>query len=218
MAIIECSSQYLSLKKQISQLDLPPTLQVNLHDPFHTLILDQQQLSLNFNAPEWQQILTTKHPLLKAVGTPTTILDACAGLGKDGFILANAGFEVTSTEENLLLYALLSQAVEHLETKLKWNVLHQKAQTLFSKPYFDVIYLDPMFMTSKKSKPKKNMQFIQSIASPTLFEDWESAYHATKKRLVIKHDHKLSPLTCLPKPSFSVSNAKKSRFDIYIKP
>ncbi len=218
MAIIECSPQYINLKKALLQLDLPKTLKVDLHDPYHVLTLGTQQLQLNFNTPEWQQLLNTKHPLLKAVGKPTTILDACAGLGKDGFILANAGFDITSTEENLLLYALLSQAVDHLKTDLNWKVLHQKAQLLFDQQSFDVIYLDPMFMTSKKAKPKKGMQFIQAIASANVFQDWESAYHAAHKRLVIKHDFKTSPISCLPKPSFNVGNAKKSRFDIYIKP
>ena len=96
-----CSPQYMNLKKSLLQLDLPKTLKVELHDPHHVLTLGTQQLQLNFNTPEWQQLLNTTHPLLKAVGKPTTILDACAGLGKDGFILANAGFDITSTEENL---------------------------------------------------------------------------------------------------------------------
>ena len=87
---------------------------------------------------------------------------------------------------------------------------------LFDQQSFDVIYLDPMFMTSKKAKPKKGMQFIQAIASATVFQDWESAYHAAHKKLVIKHDFKPAPLTIYQNLA-SMLAIPKSRFDIYIK-
>ncbi|MDC3180552.1 class I SAM-dependent methyltransferase [Gammaproteobacteria bacterium] len=215
MASIESSPKYANLIPKIEQLNLPDDMHIMLQDPHHILTYQKQSLYLDLNTQK-QRLLKTSHPLLKACGEPTSVLDACAGLGKDGLILASAGFDVYSTEENLLLYLILEQAIKLLPS-LNWQVQHQKAQVHFVEQNFDIIYLDPMFMTSTKSKPKKGMQFIQTIATKTSFEDWNQAYHAAKKRLVIKHDHKTPPIATLPKPTFEVSSAKKSRFDVYLK-
>jgi 16S rRNA (guanine1516-N2)-methyltransferase len=216
MAHIIANPPYEELGQQLLALSLPKNMSITLSNPHHSIQIDNQHFCLEFNNSSWQKLLKSPHPLLKAIGKPTQVLDACAGLGKDGYILAANGHQVTSSEENLLLYSLLSQAVEQINMPLKWQVLHTKAQELFQNE-FETIYLDPMFMTKSKAKPKQSMQIIQLIAQSTPFQDWNMAYDAAKKRLVIKHDHKSPHVSSLPKPSFVVHSAKKSRFDVYIK-
>ena len=217
MPIVSLDSQYDDLLKKLKHITLPPNMTLSLQNPCHIISLDNSTFSLDFNTPHWHKMLNTPHPLLKAIGKPSSVLDACAGFGKDGWILANQGHTVTSCEQNEIIFTLLDQAIQHAPNQLQWRAENCDCTTLFSTAY-DVIYLDPMFEKKSKAKPKQNMQIIQLLVDTQPFTAWEAAYKAAKKRLVIKHDNRTQPIECLPKPSFQVHNERKSRFDVYLKP
>lgn len=187
------------------------------HGSPHTLEINDQIFQLNFNDTEYQQYLTSSHPLLSAIGKkPCSVLDAFAGLGKDAFILAHQNFTVTSSEINPVLYLLLSQAVENYPLD-NWQVIFTNACELFQKDRFDIVYLDPMFTEKRKSKPKLSMQVIQQLVLDTPFNHWQQAYDCAKKRLVIKHHQRTPTIRTLPKPSLQISGKRNVRYDVYLK-
>ena len=194
---------------------------IHLDKKGHSIQFGNQSMQLNYGLKEYQGLLDSPHPLLTAVGkTRGTLLDACGGLGKDSFILAHHYFDVTTCEINLLIYILLSQAVDQYtqQCPLKWQTTHQQAQNLMTPNCYDIVYLDPMFQEKRSAKPKQGMQLLQIAADKTPFQDWELAWKSAKKRLVIKQHAKSSIITALPSPSHQVKGKRNIRYDVYVKP
>lgn len=171
--------------------------------------------------------------LARAMGqTPAThprIVDVTAGLGRDSFILATLGFEITLLERSPIIYALLRDALNRARMieafapiiarmqLIQSDAIHWLAQqTLFDRP--DVIYLDPMFPIRKKSASvKKEMVILQELLgkdedSETLFRQ---ALACAGKRVVVKRPRLAVNITETDKPNFSLTG-KSSRFDIYL--
>jgi 16S rRNA (guanine1516-N2)-methyltransferase len=121
--------------------------------------------------------------LLRAcqIGKTQRVLDATAGLGHDGLLLAWAGAQVTLIERHPILFALLQS---NLEQALQHPVLQGAAariQLLHCDSYahiqqltaqdYDVIYLDPMFpqrhahhaADKKQAQVKKQMQLLHLL-------------------------------------------------------
>lgn len=182
----------------------------------HQLIINKQTFTLNFNAPNYQRLIQQQHLLLTAIGKkPLSILDAFGGLGKDGFILAHQGHQVTTYEINPILYLFLSQALKNYSSKLNWEI-HLGDIAHHLKEY-DVIYFDPMFETDNNSKPKLAMQIIQSIVTNQSFSGWKPALEMATKKLVIKQHLSNPPISSLPKPSMQIKGKRNVRYDIYWK-
>lgn len=188
----------------------------------HIIQVNHLSFELNFRDADYQRMLSpTSHTLLKAIEHKNgTLLDACGGLGKDGFLLAHRGLNVTSCESNPIIYSILSQAIERYtkNTPIDWKCKRGKCQQKMNQP-FDIVYLDPMFNIERNAKPQKSMQIIQSInIDEPNFTDWDIAWHCAQKRLVIKQ-HRSSPIIdTLPKPTLQIKGKRNTRFDIYIKP
>ena len=198
-------------------------LTITLDERGHHIQYLDMDYSLNYQDFEFQKLLDkSKHPLLQAIGTKKRqqkILDACAGLGRDGFILAHAGHSITSCELHPILFVLLEQAIGKI-VKLKglhWTAVHDNCQNLMTPGLFDIIYLDPMFSATSKAKPKLMMQIIQQLAPKDPFTFWDMAWQNTGSRLVFKHSSKTPTIATLPKPRFQVSNERSVRFDVYCK-
>ncbi|MCI0749637.1 MAG: class I SAM-dependent methyltransferase, partial [Nevskiales bacterium] len=100
-----------------------------------------------------------RQPLARAVGLDRhrdlRILDATAGLGRDGFILAALGARVTMIERHPIVAALLHDArrralarPETSDAAARTEVVKTEASQYLAQAIpgtFDVIYLDPMF-------------------------------------------------------------------------
>src|SRR5690606_5526316 len=99
------------------------------------------------------------------------ILDATAGWGRDSFILASLGFEVTMIERSPIVAVLLKDALKRAannEACKRMHLIQDDAvhylQPLAEKNRPDVIYLDPMFPARKKSAlVKKEMALLQTL-------------------------------------------------------
>ena len=143
-----------------------------------------------------------KH-LKKAIGFKSSIskriLDGTGGLGHDAFIFALLGQEVTIVEKNIGLCILIEEALNNLPNTRYFNLAKEKITILNgdSREYldqiqdFDVIYLDPMFNSSKNVARAKNLAFINQylVDYDNPLEDFLSR---NNKRVVIKREIKAS--------------------------
>lgn len=161
------------------------------------------------------------------------VLDATAGLGRDGLMLAHAGCEVWLLERNPAIHALLHQAVLHLQQfqgESHWSAqrLHvlpagslleqESLYGEFSKLQPDAVYLDPMFPEREKSAAvKKDMQVLQHLVGADLDADGllPAALALASCRVVVKRPAK-APFLAGQTPSTQIAS-KKHRFDVYIK-
>lgn len=172
--------------------------------------------------------------LARAVGLKQgkcpTVFDATAGLGRDGFILAELGCRVVLCERSPLIHALLADGLKRaLDDPASAAVINQRLTLLAADattylnalphPAAEVIYLDPMFPERKKSAlVKKEMRLLRLVAG----EDddaaalLQAALAKAGKRVVVKRPAPAPPLPG-PPPSFS-QTGKSNRFDIYLIP
>lgn len=168
--------------------------------------------------------------LLRALGASAkdnpSIIDATAGLGRDAFLLAHAGFNVTLLERSPVLYALLNDALTRAQQDpilapivKRMQLIHVDAchylPNLNTQP--DIIYLDPMFPERKKSAlVKKEMVLLHDLLGNAQDETTllKSALACAKKRIVVKRPRLAPPLDGKT-PSYSLTG-KSSRFDIYL--
>lgn len=175
--------------------------------------------------------------LAKAVGKgsrPLSVLDATAGLGRDSFMLAQRGYQLTAMERNPFVAALLSDGVARLQDS-ELAALHFKflegcsvsamqravsgSVAQIEQEKWDVVVLDPMFPSSNKSAlVKKDMQLFHQLVG---FDDngsslFDAAIDCAKHRVVVKRGLKSPPLVNHIAPSFQVKG-KSIRCDVYTK-
>lgn len=167
--------------------------------------------------------------LAKAIGCHKhqhlKVIDATAGLGRDSFILASLGCQVTAIERNNDIHALLadgiSRGIQDGIAALKNLTLHNNNAQSFlqeinegNKP--DVIYFDPMYPHRNKSAlVKKDMRIIRQVVGDDHDNEQllQLAIQKAKYRVVIKRPIHAEHYAGLA-PDFSYKG-KRSRFDIY---
>jgi 16S rRNA (guanine1516-N2)-methyltransferase len=162
---------------------------------------------------------------LKA-GVQVDVIDATAGLGRDAFVLASLGCNVSMVERSPVAAALLEDGLERAYINLEigqW--MQQRMRLNFGSGYeylknhqTDVVYLDPMFPHKKKSAlVKKEMRVFQSVVGADLDADdlLDVALNAARYRVVVKRPD-YAPFLNDKKPSMSIKT-KKNRFDVYVK-
>lgn len=164
-----------------------------------------------------------KHPLL--------VLDATAGLGRDGFVLADLGCEVILCEREPVIAELLRAGMHvaagrrdpWLDEVLGRMQLHPAdARSLPADRLrqVDVIYLDPMFpQRGKSAAVKKEMALFQLLLDSVDAQDdaddllgW--ALRLGAARVVVKRPPRATSLRG-QKPSHSVAG-KAVRYDVYV--
>jgi len=127
------------------------------------------------------------------------VVDATAGLGQDGWLIACQGCQTTMLEQSPLVATLLQHAVTQATTHDELGEIAKNITVLNirSQDYFataqpsnkaDIIYLDPMFPPKKKqAKVKKGMQFLQALLDETdNAQLLQCALAAANKRVVVK--------------------------------
>lgn len=173
-------------------------------------------------------------PVAKAVGLKgakdlPSIVDATAGLGRDSFVLASLGCQVTMVERSPVAAALLFDALERAaraadtsDIASRMRLVHaNSADWLAQLPADqqpDVVFVDPMFPdTDKKSAAaKKDMQAFQHVIGDDMDSArlLEAAISAARVRVVVKRP-RLGAAIAGVKPS-AVLDGKSTRFDLYI--
>lgn len=161
------------------------------------------------------------------------VLDATAGLGRDGFILADMGCELTLCEREPVAAAMLEtglQAAQHSgdewlqKVTRRISLVMQDARTLTPEQleHTDVIYLDPMFPQRDKSAAvKKEMAVFQLLLDSAADNETDAgqllgwAVDQDVARVVVKRPVR-APFLAQLKPSHNVTG-KAVRFDVYVR-
>lgn len=167
--------------------------------------------------------------IAKAIGlkhgfTPH-VLDATAGLGRDAFVLASLGCQVTMIERMPVVAALLENGLERAKLNSEVSEIANRISLIFSSSIEnmsqtvspDVIYLDPMYPHREKSAAvKKEMRVFQSLVGEDLDADalLSPALALAHYRVVVKRPS-YAPELDNKKPSTTI-NMKKNRFDVYV--
>lgn len=172
-----------------------------------------------------------KESIAKAVGIKgnkiPSVLDATAGLGRDSFILANLGCQVSLIERSPEVAALLADGLaraEHDEQLKDWlpkrmKLYFGKALDLLNNWQYqqpDVVYLDPMFPHRKKSAlVKKEMRLFQQLLGADGDADnlLTPALALAGQRVVVKRPES-APHLQGKQPNMAIKG-KKLRFDVY---
>lgn len=175
-----------------------------------------------------------RQALARAVGLKKgwqpTVIDATAGLGRDGFILAYLGCHVHMLERSAIMAALLEDALQRAEkSELTAEIIKKRLrfthadsidflQKVHQEDHPDVIYLDPMYPErSKSSLVKKEMRILRELAGTDqdVAELLKVALGCARNRVVVKRPRLAPPTLRSVKPSHQIKG-KTSRFDMYL--
>ena len=167
--------------------------------------------------------------IAKAIGlkhgfTPH-VLDATAGLGRDAFVLASLGCQVTLMERMPVVAALPDDGLERAKLNVEVSEIAQRMRLVHGSciedmtldDQVDVVYLDPMYPHRDKSAAvKKEMRVFQSLVGEDLDADalLSPALALAKYRVVVKRPSYAPPLNNQT-PTTSIK-MKKNRFDVYV--
>jgi 16S rRNA (guanine1516-N2)-methyltransferase len=173
-----------------------------------------------------------RETLARALGlknnTQPTIVDATAGLGRDSFIIASLGFEITLLERSPLIAELLIDGIQRASLDAEVSPIIKRMRLIqtdavtwmqqqINENRPDIIYLDPMYPDRDNTAlAKKDMRIFQDIIggdndSALLLP---AALACATKRVVVKRPRLAENLADIP-PSFS-QEGSSSRFDIYL--
>ena len=183
----------LGVSIQLQYVEKINTKQLKQHDDL-LLVVNAQGLSLAANGmsmqPDWVGQLARlkranhKNELIaRACQTERQplIIDATAGLGHDGLLLAVLGANVVLIERHPILFALLtdahrtaSQCVELAAAMQRIRLVYDDssrylASQVQANKLVDVVYLDPMFpkgghkQAKKQAQVKKEMQILHQL-------------------------------------------------------
>lgn len=174
-----------------------------------------------------RELLVRAARLRGVTGTPQAI-DACAGLGEDGFLLAASGLAVTLVERDPRICALTRDALVRAarEPDLAPICRHitlveadAREFLIDASPHPDIVYLDPMFPErGKAAATKKKLQVLRALERPASEQEGaellEAALAAHPRRIIVKRPLK-GPHLGGHKPTHALAG-KLIRYDCLI--
>jgi 16S rRNA (guanine1516-N2)-methyltransferase len=162
---------------------------------------------------------------MKAGKTPS-VIDATAGLGRDAFLMASLGAQVTLIERSDVMHALLQDGLNaacdagglHAEIASRMTLIHGDAIDLLPSMNPEVVLVDPMHPARQKSAlVKAHLRAIRDIVGTD--DDQlsliQTALATASKRVVLKWPAKAAPLAGL-KPCSHQIIGKSVRFDVFM--
>jgi len=168
--------------------------------------------------------------LPKAIGmkggkTPM-VVDATAGLGRDAFLLASLGAEVTLIERSPDMHRLLAEGLARArkaggdvaDVIERMTLLHGDARDLLSTLSPEVVLVDPMHPPRKKSAlVKKEMRLIREIigTDEDSVELMKEALATASKRVVLKWPLRADPMEGFCRASHQIAG-KSTRYDVFM--
>jgi 16S rRNA (guanine1516-N2)-methyltransferase len=162
---------------------------------------------------------------LRAGKTPK-IVDATAGLGRDSFLLASLGAEVTMIERSDVMHGLLQDGMARARQEggifgtilSRMTLLHGDAKALLPKLKAEAILIDPMHPPRKTSAlVKRELRQVREIVGTD--EDavalMQVALRHARQRVVLKWPAKAAPMPGI-KPYSHQILGKSTRYDVFM--
>ncbi len=161
-----------------------------------------------------------------AKGNTPTIVDATAGLGRDAFLLATLGAQVTLLERSPEVHDLLRNALARASAEgpelaavvARMTLIQGDARDLLPGLRADVVIVDPMHPPRTNSAiVKQEMRLLRELVGtdPDALELMQAALAANCRRVVLKWPLRAPPLDNLRKPSHSITG-KTVRYDVFM--
>ena len=157
-------------------------------------------------------------------GHVPSVIDATAGLGRDAFLLASLGADVTMIERSPQVHALLQEGLaragqagpEPAAIVARMKLVQGDARALLPAMTADVILVDPMHPERKSALVKKEMRLLRTLVGPDpdALELMQAALASARNRVVLKWPRHAPPLAGLPKPSHQILG-KSVRYDVF---
>lgn len=159
-------------------------------------------------------------------GKTPTIVDATAGLGRDAFLLASLGADVTLIERSPEVHAALSAALEkasregppYSDIVARMTLMQGSSHDLLKDLSPDVVLVDPMHPPRGNSAlVKKEMRVLRELvgADPDALELMQIALEVARKRVVLKWPAKADPMAGLRPCSHQILG-KSTRYDVFM--
>lgn len=199
-----------------------------LHAP-HGLGLGTLRLDFARGPTAWRlRQAGRRQPLGRALGLKAGhtahVVDATAGLGRDGGVLASLGCRVTLIERSsvmalLLRDALLRTAPEELRERVDVVEADARSHLLALTAPPDAVYLDPMYPErGKAALVKKEMRILRELVGQDLDAAalLAAALTCGAPRVVVKRPRG-APVVDGPPPTHHVA-APNTRYDVYLRP
>ncbi|MDX2484554.1 MAG: class I SAM-dependent methyltransferase [Pseudodonghicola sp.] len=162
---------------------------------------------------------------LRAGKTPT-IIDATAGLGRDSFLLASLGAQVTMIERSEKMHALLADGMDRAaqeggelrEIIGRMTLLKGDAKDVLPELSAEAILVDPMHPERKTSAlVKLELRQVREIVGTD--EDavdlMRVALETARNRVVLKWPAKADPIAGIRKCSHQILG-KTTRYDVFM--
>ena len=159
-------------------------------------------------------------------GNSPSVVDATAGLGRDAFLLASLGSEVTLIERSDEMHRLLAEGMERACAAggevagviARMTLLHGDAKDLLKGLSPEVVLVDPMHPPRKNSAlVKKEMRLIREVVGTDedSVELMRAALECASKRVVLKWPQKADPMEGIRAPSHQITG-KSTRYDVFM--
>ncbi|MGJ8595740.1 class I SAM-dependent methyltransferase [Sulfitobacter sp.] len=162
---------------------------------------------------------------LRAGKTPV-VVDATAGLGRDAFLLASLGAQVTLIERSAEMHALLEDGIARASAEggdfrdivERMTLLHGDAKDLLPTLEGDAILIDPMHPPRKNSAlVKRELRQVREIVGTD--EDaadlMRVALAHARQRVVLKWPAKADPIAGIRACSHQILG-KSTRYDVFM--
>ncbi len=159
-------------------------------------------------------------------GRTPTVVDATAGLGRDAFLLAALGAEVTLVERSPEIHALLRDGLaraaeagcQAAETAARMTLRLGDAKEILPELAPEVVLVDPMHPPRTKSAlVKKEMRLLREIVGTDedALELMQVALGSASKRVVLKWPLRAAQMPGLAPPSHQI-RGKTTRYDVFM--
>lgn len=159
-------------------------------------------------------------------GRTPSIVDATAGLGRDAFLLASLGADVTLIERSDTVCALLEAGMAEArdaggdvaDVISRMTLIHGDAKDLLARLSPDVVLVDPMHPARKKTALVKNeMRMLRKIVGSD--EDsvdlMKVALAVARERVVLKWPRRAAPMEGIAPSSHQILG-KSTRYDVFM--
>ena len=159
-------------------------------------------------------------------GKTPSVIDATAGLGRDSFLLASLGAEITLIERSPKMYALLADGMaraaaeddDYAQIIARMMLLHGDAKDLLPDLSADAILIDPMHPSRKTSAlVKRELRQVREIVGTDddAADLMRVALSHARQRVVLKWPAKGDSIEGIRPWSHQILG-KSTRYDVFM--